>query len=208
MPAAIAPALLWVIPLLGGYLLGSIPFGVVLTRIAGVGDIRAIGSGNIGATNVLRTGRKGLALATLLLDGIKGALAVLIARKVGTALAPGFGWEYIAAIGAVAGHVFPCWLRFRGGKGVATALGAFIALSPPMGAVATVAWLAAAGLSRTSSVGGMACVLAGPVFAIVESRQTLAATTAAIAVLVVARHRDNIRRLVAGTEPKIGASKN
>jgi glycerol-3-phosphate acyltransferase PlsY len=202
-------ALLSLAPFLGAYLLGSIPFGLVLTRIAGVGDIRTMGSGNIGTTNVLRTGHWGLALTTLLLDGAKGTIAVLIARKVGAAMVvPTYAWEYIAAVGVVVGHVFPIWLKFRGGKGVATALGAFLGLSPILGAVAAIAWLAAAGLSRTSSVGGMVSVLAGPAFAVFESRQTLLATTVLIAALVVARHRDNIRRLVAGTEPKIGASKS
>jgi glycerol-3-phosphate acyltransferase PlsY len=201
-------ALLSLAPFLGGYLLGSIPFGLVLTRIAGLGDIRGIGSGNIGATNVLRTGHRGLALTTLLLDAAKGTIAVLIARKIGAAVVPTYGWEYIAAVGVVVGHVFPIWLKFRGGKGVATALGVFLGLSPILGAVAALTWLAAVGLSRTSSVGGMVSVLAGPAFAIFESRQTLLATTALIAALVIARHRDNIRRLVAGTEPKIGAPKS
>lgn len=207
MPEAVAATLLLLAPLIGAYLIGSVPFGLVLTRIAGLGDIRGIGSGNIGATNVLRTGNRGLALATLLLDGAKGTLAVLIAHRVGNAIAPQFGWEYLAAIGAVLGHVFPVWLKFRGGKGVATALGVFIGLSPILGMAAAITWLAAAALSRTSSVGGIVAVLAGPAYAIVESRQTLGVTTAIIAALVIARHRDNIRRLVAGTEPKIGASK-
>jgi acyl phosphate:glycerol-3-phosphate acyltransferase len=204
----LATALLFLAPLLGAYLIGSIPFGLLLTRMFGIGDIRAIGSGNIGATNVLRTGRRGLALATLLLDGAKGALAVLLARKLGHAYAMQFAWEYIAAIGAVLGHVFPIWLRFKGGKGVATALGVYLALSPPLGLVAAVVWLAVAGLSRTSSVGGIGLALAGPAYAIFEGRQTLGLATALIAAIVVARHRDNIRRLVAGTEPKIGATKN
>jgi acyl phosphate:glycerol-3-phosphate acyltransferase len=207
MPSTLATLLLFIAPLAGAYLIGSIPFGLVLTRIAGVGDIRGIGSGNIGATNVLRTGRRGLALATLVLDGAKGTIAVLVAHRLGTVFAPQFGWEYIAAVAAVLGHVFPVWLKFKGGKGVATALGVFLGLSPVLGTVAGAAWLVAAGLSRMSSVGGMVAVLAGPAFAVVEHRQSLGMATGLIAVIVVARHRDNIRRLIAGTEPKIGASK-
>jgi glycerol-3-phosphate acyltransferase PlsY len=204
---ALPTPLLFLAPLLGAYLIGSVPFGLLLTRMVGIGDIRAIGSGNIGATNVLRTGRRGLAAATLLLDAAKGALAVLLARKLGHAYAVEFAWEYIAAIGAVLGHVFPIWLRFKGGKGVATALGVYAALSPALGLAAAVVWLAAAGLSRTSSVGGIALALAGPAYAVFEGRQTLGLTTALIAAVVVIRHRENIRRLLAGTEPKIGASK-
>jgi glycerol-3-phosphate acyltransferase PlsY len=207
MPSALDTVLLFLAPLTGAYLIGSIPFGLLLTRVAGIGDIRGIGSGNIGATNVLRTGRRGLALATLLLDGAKGTLAVLIARRLGSVFAPQFAWEYIAAIGAVLGHVFPVWLKFSGGKGVATALGVFLGLSPVLGALACAAWLIAAAISRMSSVGGMVAVLAGPVFAVVEHRQSLGMATAIVAAVVIARHRDNIRRLVAGTEPKIGSAK-
>ena len=187
--------------LAGGYLAGSIPFGVIITRVAGLGDIRAIGSGNIGATNVLRTGRKGLAFATLFLDGAKGAVAVLFAQRFGADAA------LVTAIGAVVGHVFPVWLKFKGGKGVATAIGVFLALSPVMGGIAILTWLATAALSRTSSVGGIMSMIAAPIVALIQDQHRLAIATAFIAILVVARHADNIRRLIAGTEPKIGGSK-
>ena len=195
-----APTLL--LALAGGYLAGSIPFGVIITRVAGLGDIRAIGSGNIGATNVLRTGRKGLAFATLFLDGAKGAVAVLIAQHFSADAA------IATAIGAVIGHVFPAWLKFKGGKGVATAIGVYLALSYLMGIAAILTWLVTAGISRRSSVGGIVSMLAGPVVAaVVLKDETLTIATAFIAILVVARHADNIRRLIAGTEPKIGGSK-
>jgi acyl phosphate:glycerol-3-phosphate acyltransferase len=190
-----APLLLTAI---GGYLLGSIPFGVVLTRMAGLGDIRTIGSGNIGATNVLRTGKKGLALATLLLDGGKGAVAVLIAKRCGTDAA------LVAAVASVLGHIFPIWLKFKGGKGVATALGVYLALSPTMGSGALIAWLLAVGITRTSSVGGIVSVVAGPAVALTLHSPRVTIATALIAALVVFRHHENIRRLISGTEPKIG----
>lgn len=186
----------------GGYLAGSIPFGVLLTRFAGLGDIRDIGSGNIGATNVLRTGKKWLALATLLLDGGKGAIAVLIARRFGADAA------LVAAMASVVGHVFPVWLGFKGGKGVATALGVYLALSPVIGSGAILAWVLAAGISRTSSVGGIASVIAGPIIAMILHSPRAAVATALIAALVVFRHQENIRRLIAGTEPKIGDKKD
>jgi glycerol-3-phosphate acyltransferase PlsY len=195
-----APALL--LALIGGYLAGSIPFGVIITRLAGLCDIRAVGSGNIGATNVLRTGRKGLAFATLLLDGAKGAIVVLIAQRFSADAA------LAAAIGAVFGHVFPVWLKFKGGKGVATAIGVYLALAYLMGIAAILTWIVTAGISRRSSVGGIVSMLAGPVVAaVVLKDNTLTIATALIAILVVARHADNIRRLIAGTEPKIGGSK-
>lgn len=195
-----APMLL--LALLSGYVAGSIPFGVIITRLAGLGDIRAVGSGNIGATNVLRTGRKGLAAATLLLDGAKGAIVVLIAQRFNADAA------LAAAIGAVIGHVFPVWLKFKGGKGVATAIGVYLALSYLMGIAAILTWLVTAGISRRSSVGGMVSMLAGPIVAaVVLKSEAIAVVTAFIAIIVVARHADNIRRLIAGTEPKIGGSK-
>lgn len=206
-----APALT-ALALAVGYLMGSIPFGVILTRLSGLGDIRAIGSGNIGATNVLRTGKKGLALATLLLDGGKGAAAVIAVGYAylhdGESATPGnlALWCAIAGVAAVVGHVFPVWLKFKGGKGVATALGVYFALAPVMGMAALLTWLVAAGISRRSSVGGMAATIAGPVVAILLNDAILAVATAAIAVLVIARHADNIRRLIAGTEPRIGKS--
>ena len=186
--------------LLGGYLLGSIPFGLVLTRIAGLGDIRAIGSGNIGTTNVLRTGRKGLAAATLLLDGGKGAAAVLIAGLWGpdTALAAGFG--------ALLGHLFPVWLTFKGGKGVATALGVLLAIAWPVGVAACLTWLAVALLFRLSSLSALVSLALSPLFAWLFMKDLqLVQFMAFIAVLVWLKHHANIRRLLKGEEPRIGS---
>lgn len=186
--------------LLGGYLLGSIPFGLVLTRIAGLGDIRAIGSGNIGTTNVLRTGRKGLAAATLLLDGGKGAAAVLIAGLWGpdTALAAGFG--------ALLGHLFPVWLTFKGGKGVATALGVLLAIAWPVGVAACLTWLAVALLFRLSSLSALVSLALSPVFAWLFMKDLqLVQFMAFIAALVWLKHHANIRRLLKGEEPRIGS---
>ena len=186
--------------LLGGYLLGSIPFGLVLTRIAGLGDIRAIGSGNIGTTNVLRTGRKGLAAATLLLDGGKGAAAVLIAGLWGpdTALAAGFG--------ALLGHLFPVWLTFKGGKGVATALGVLLAIGWPVGVAACLTWLAVALLFRLSSLSALVSLALSPVFAWLFMKDLqLVQFMAFIAVLVWLKHHANIRRLLKGEDPRIGS---
>ncbi len=181
-----------------GYLLGSIPFGVLLTRAAGAGDLRAIGSGNIGATNVLRTGRKGLAALTLLLDGAKGAVAVLIAAR--------FSADYaaLAAVGAFFGHCYPVWLGFRGGKGVATLLGLALALHWPCGLVFAGVWLMAALLLRYSSVAGMAAAVAAPVSAAITHQFGLVFLFLAFAVVVLWKHRANIDRLLDGTEPRIG----
>ncbi len=185
-----------------GYLLGSIPFGVLLTWLGGAGDLRRIGSGNIGATNVLRTGRKGLAAATLLLDGAKGAAAALLAGY----FAPELGTPGMMAAGAAAfvGHCYPLWLRFRGGKGVATLLGLALALAWPIGLVMAAVWLAAARISRMSSLGGMAAAVAGPLAALALGRTDLAPLLAGLALLLLYRHRDNVRRIRAGTEPRIG----
>jgi glycerol-3-phosphate acyltransferase PlsY len=187
--------------LLLGYAFGSIPFGLVLTQAAGLGDVRRIGSGNIGATNVLRTGRKGLAAATLVLDAAKGAAAVLLAGWIwpDQPIFPG-----IAAIGAFLGHLFPLWLRFRGGKGLATAGGIVAILHWPSALIAAAVWLAALGLTRISSVGGMIAALAAPVAAAVFSRFDLAILFLGFALLILWKHRANIARLAAGTEPKIG----
>ncbi|AGH48540.1 MULTISPECIES: glycerol-3-phosphate 1-O-acyltransferase PlsY [Sphingomonadales] len=191
---------LWpLIALLGGYLLGSIPFGVLLTRAAGAGDLRQIGSGNIGATNVLRTGRKGLAALTLLLDGAKGAAAVLIAA----AISPDLGAP--AAAGAFFGHLYPVWLGFRGGKGVATLLGIALALLWPAGIAFAVVWIGAALISRYSSVGGMAAACMPPVVAAVMGQFPLVLLFLAFALMVLWKHRGNLERLLAGTEPRIGA---
>jgi acyl phosphate:glycerol-3-phosphate acyltransferase len=182
-----------------GYLLGSIPFGLILTRAAGLGDIRGIGSGNIGATNVLRTGSKGLAAATLLLDGLKGAVAILLARRLG-------GDEAMlwAGVGAVLGHAFPVWLGFKGGKAVATSYGVLIAASWPVGLCAGAVWLAMAAVTRTSSLAALVSFALAPVLAAILADQTIIKLALLIAVLVFARHHANIRRLLAGTEPRIG----
>jgi len=185
-----------------GYLCGSIPFGLVLTRAAGLGDIRSIGSGNIGATNVLRTGHKGLALATLLLDGGKGAIAV---AAVGQFL--GHPAPLIAGVAAVLGHNFPVWLRFKGGKGVATTLGTMCAAAPVVGAMACITWLAVAGLFRYSSLAALVALAASPVFAIALDEPEAAIAFAALAILGWIRHHANLRRLLKGEEPKIGAKK-
>ena len=186
--------------LLLGYGLGSIPFGLLLTRLSGAGDIREIGSGNIGATNVLRTGRKGLAAATLLLDMGKGAAAVCLARMVAPELA------LLGGAGAFFGHVYPVWLGFRGGKGVATLLGIALAIAWPIGLVFALVWLAALALSRISSVGGMAAALSAPLSALALGDTRAAGVLVLLAAMVLFKHRDNIIRLRAGTEPRVGKS--
>jgi glycerol-3-phosphate acyltransferase PlsY len=185
------------------YLLGSVPFGLVLTKLAGLGDIRSIGSGNIGATNVLRTGRKGLAAATLLLDGAKGALAVLVAARFGPDMA------VLAAAGALLGHCFPVWLKFKGGKGVATALGAWLALSWPVGLIAIGTWLLVAAVLRYSSVAALAAIAVAPLAAWRIDGPQFAELGAFVAVLVWIRHHENIARLLRGEESRIrfGGSK-
>ena len=196
--------ILWVAPTLSlvlGYLLGSIPFGVILTRLAGAGDLRTIGSGNIGATNVLRTGRKGLAAATLLLDLAKGAVAVLLVDRLFPGNAP------LAAAGAFLGHCYPVWLGFRGGKGVATLMGIVLALHWPLGLVYAVAWLGVLGLLRISSVAGMTAAISAPVAAAVLGRFDLVLLLLALALIVVWKHGENITRLLAGTEPRVGKSR-
>jgi glycerol-3-phosphate acyltransferase PlsY len=174
------------------YLLGSIPFGLVLTRLAGLGDIRSIGSGNIGATNVLRTGNKKLAAATLILDGAKGAVAVL------------------AAAGAILGHCFPVWLKFKGGKGVATTVGTWLALSWPVGLIVCASWLVVAAVTRYSSLAALIALALAPVAAWHFEGPQFAELGAFIAVLVWIRHHENIRRLLRGQEGRIsfGGSKN
>ena len=193
-----APTLDTLLALLIGYGLGSIPFGILLTRAAGAGDLRAIGSGNIGATNVLRTGRKGLAAATLLLDLLKGLAAVLIVR----ALLP--GQEMAAAGAALVGHVYPLWLRFRGGKGVATYAGIAFGIFWGLGLVYATVWLGLLAMTRISSLGGLGAALAMPVAALVLGLGPWVPLLAALSVLVLWKHRENIARLRAGTEPRIG----
>jgi glycerol-3-phosphate acyltransferase PlsY len=186
------------------YLLGSIPFGLVLTRLAGLGDIRSIGSGNIGATNVLRTGNKKLAAATLILDGAKGAVAVLIAWQFGPDMA------VLAAAGAILGHCFPVWLRFKGGKGVATTVGTWLALSWPVGLIVCASWLVVAAVTRYSSLAALIALALAPVAAWHFEGPQFAELGAFIAVLVWIRHHENIRRLLRGQEGRIsfGGSKN
>ena len=188
------------IALVFGYILGSIPFGLLLTRAAGLGDIRAVGSGNIGATNVLRTGKRGLAAATLVLDAAKGAVAVLISAALGGPIA-----GLWAGLGAVLGHLFPVWLGFRGGKGVATALGLLLAAAWPVGLIACAAWLAAAAVLRISSAASLIALAVAVPVAWGLAGPATAVLALAIALLVFVRHAANIRRLLGGTEPHIGA---
>ncbi|MEE4450082.1 glycerol-3-phosphate 1-O-acyltransferase PlsY [Novosphingobium resinovorum] len=188
----------WILSLALGYLLGSVPFGLILTRATGAGDLRAIGSGNIGATNVLRTGRKGLAAATLLLDLLKGLAAVLIAAHVWPEWAP------LAALGAFLGHCFPVWLKFRGGKGVATTAGVAFGLAWPVGLAYAVTWIGLLAIVRISSVAGMTAAVVAPLAAFVLGYPEAGLVLAVIAALVLFLHRENIARLRAGTEPGIG----
>jgi glycerol-3-phosphate acyltransferase PlsY len=189
------------------YLIGSIPFGLILTRLGGAGDIRTIGSGNIGATNVLRTGRRGLAAATLLLDGLKGFAAPILCAIALPLLLPDV--MALSAVCVVAGHCFPVWLRFRGGKGVATGLGAALALDWRVGALCCLTWLLVARLTRISSAGALAAFfLLGPLLLGFGGGDLLSPVPwagLAIGLGVFARHRANIARLLAGTEPRIGA---
>jgi glycerol-3-phosphate acyltransferase PlsY len=195
MGAEIALPLAFVI----GYLLGSIPFGLVLTKLAGTPDLRSIGSGNIGATNVLRTGRKGLAAATLLLDALKGTAAVIIAGSVG-----GPDAAMLAGLGAFLGHLFPVWLKFRGGKGVAVYIGVLLGLFWPGAIVFCVIWLAIAFLTRYSSLSALVASVVTPLFLLLLGHSALAALFAVLTLLLFYMHRANIHRLQAGTEGKIG----
>lgn len=191
-----------VLGLIGGYLLGSIPFGLVLCQMAGYGDIRKLGSGNIGATNVLRTGNKFLAALTLALDSSKGAIAVLLAGWFGGPHAL-FG----AALGAVLGHNFPVWLKFKGGKGVATTLGTYLALSWPVGLACCVTWLVVAALSRISSLSALIALALAPIYVATFGNPHMIYLVGTISLLGWIRHRDNITRLLKGTEPRIGQKK-
>lgn len=194
---------MWIEPILAvlfGYMLGSIPFGLLLTRLTGGGDIRAIGSGNIGATNVLRTGNKAIAALTLLLDVGKGAVAVIIASRFGEDLG------LLAGAGAFLGHLYPIWLKFSGGKGVATLLGIVTALAPILGLVFAVTWLVVLAVLRYSSVAGMLASVSVPVAAAIAGYSPLVPMLAGFALLVIWKHRANVARLMAGKEPKVGAS--
>lgn len=205
--------LYFILAAIGGYLLGSIPFGLVLTRAAGLGDIRDVGSGNIGATNVLRTGRKDIALATLLLDAGKAAIALLLARWI--AGAGGITDEPQLQIGLVAGgaafigHCFPVWLGFKGGKGVATFFGVLFAGIWPLGLVAGVTWLAVATIFRYSSLAALCAAAIAPIMALIaQFSWSEIAFSLVLAILIFWRHSANIARLRAGTEPRIGAKKD
>jgi glycerol-3-phosphate acyltransferase PlsY len=192
---------LWIWPLaalLLGYGLGSIPFGVILTRLFGAGDLRKIGSGNIGATNVLRTGRKGLAAATLILDALKGVVAVLIGARLG------HGLDLVAGVAAFYGHLYPVWLKFRGGKGVATMMGLCFVLDWRVGLIYALVWLGTIAVTRISSVGGMAAALSAPIAAFIFGEGNLALMMTALALTIFWKHQDNIQRLASGTEPRIG----
>jgi acyl phosphate:glycerol-3-phosphate acyltransferase len=182
-----------------GYLLGSIPFGLILTRLAGTEDLRSIGSGNIGATNVLRTGRKGLAAATLLLDALKGTVAVIIAGYLA-----GVEAAMLAGLGAFLGHLFPVWLKFKGGKGVAVYIGILIGLLWPAAVLFCAIWLITAVISRYSSLSALIASLITPIFLWWFGHVALAALFAVLTVLLFYMHRANINRLMAGTEGKIG----
>src|SRR4051812_1234038 len=185
-------------PFVFGYLLGSIPFGLVLTRAAGLGDIRTIGSGNIGATNVLRTGNKGLAAATLILDALKGFVAVIACAMFGPIMG------VAAGLGAVLGHNFPVWLRFKGGNGMATAIGVLWGLSWPVGAITCALWLALAAAFRYSSLATLGSILLGALASWYFVEWPVALAIMLLVLLVWTRHHENIRRLLKGTEPKIG----
>lgn len=194
-----APALLAVVAL-ASYLLGSIPFGVLITRAMGLGDVRKIGSGNIGATNVLRTGNKGAAAATLLLDAGKGAVAVLIARAIAAEDA-----AQLAALASFLGHIYPVWLRFKGGKGVATFLGTMLALAWPIGLACCATWAVMLLLTRISSASALVASLSAAVWCYAYGPVSMIALALALAVLVWVRHAANIGRLLTGTEPRVGS---
>lgn len=188
--------LLWA---LLGYIIGSIAFGMVLAQLMGLGNLRSIGSGNIGATNVLRTGNKKAAALTLLLDGAKGAVAVLLARSFA-----GEDAAQVAALGAMIGHCYPIWLGFRGGKGVATFLGVLLALAWPVGLACCAVWAVAAALTRISSMGALAAAASSTVFMVLFGYGEMVLLSIALTLLIFWRHRDNISRIRAGTESRIG----
>jgi len=199
MPDITTPPLLLALTALLAYLLGSVPFGVLITRAVGLGDLRSIGSGNIGATNVLRTGNKGAAAATLLLDAAKGGVAVLIARALLAEDA-----AQLAGLSAFLGHLFPVWLTFRGGKGVATFLGTLLALAWPVGLAACATWAVVAALSRISSLAALVAAAVSSMWLFLFDRGEMLLLVVILTLLVYLRHAANLARLKAGTEPKIG----
>ena len=194
-----APEISYPLALVIGYLLGSIPWGIILTRLAGTQDLRSIGSGNIGATNVLRTGRKGLAAATLILDALKGTAAVTVATYLGSSEA-----AMLAGLGAFLGHLFPAWLKFRGGKGVAVYIGILIGLAWPAAILFCVIWLVMAFAFRYSSLSALTASVITPIVLWWFGHAALTALFAVLSLLLIFMHRENIRRLMAGTEGKIG----
>ena len=199
MTAGMAPEISYPLALVIGYLLGSIPFGLVLTKLAGTQDLRTIGSGNIGATNVLRTGRKGLAAATLIFDALKGTAAVLVGGYLG-----GPDAAMLGGLGAFLGHLFPVWLKFRGGKGVAVYIGILIGLIWPAAILFCLIWLALAFALRYSSLSALTASVITPIVLWLVGHTALATLFAALTLLLVYMHRENIKRLMAGTEGKIG----
>lgn len=190
-------------PLIIGYLLGSIPFGLILAALMGKGDLRKVGSGNIGATNALRAGGKGLGAAVLILDALKGAAAIWIVQRY-------FGEAFVhfAAFGALIGHLYPVWLKFKGGKGVATLFGILVAWLPVVGIVYAAVWIGMLVLVRISSVAGISAAISAPITAAVGGATPLLPLLLGFTLLVVWKHRENIRRLMAGEEPRIGSSRN
>ncbi|NEW98982.1 glycerol-3-phosphate 1-O-acyltransferase PlsY [Rhodopseudomonas sp. BR0G17] len=199
---------IYIVALVIGYLFGSIPFGLILTKIAGTQDLRSIGSGNIGATNVLRTGRKGLAAATLLLDALKGTAAVILAAYLASGTdAIAANAAMLAALGAFLGHLFPVWLKFKGGKGVAVYIGVLIGLFWPAAVVFCIMWLATAFTSRYSSLSALVASFVTPIFLWWFGHDALASLFAVLTLLLFWMHRENIKRLQAGTEGKIGEKK-
>jgi glycerol-3-phosphate acyltransferase PlsY len=202
MPPITTDPLLLLLTVILAYLLGSVPFGIVVTRAMGLGDLRQIGSGNIGATNVLRTGSKGAALATVLLDSAKGGVAVLIARAL-----MGEDAAQLAGLAAFLGHLFPVWLGFKGGKGIATFLGILLALAWPVGLAACATWLVTALVTRTSSIAGLVAAASSGVWLFWFLEGRILILVFLLTVLVYLRHTENLKRIKAGTEPRIGAKK-
>jgi glycerol-3-phosphate acyltransferase PlsY len=203
MPELVTESSTLLLTAICAYLLGSVPFGIVITRAMGLGDLRAIGSGNIGATNVLRTGNKGAAAATLLLDGAKGAVAVLLAR----ALTGAEDAAQLAGLAAFIGHLYPVWLGFKGGKGVATFLGIMLALTWPVGLACCATWLAGALVTRISSVGALLSAALSPIWLLIFGEGRVLLLVILLTILIYVRHAANLARIKAGTEPKIGRRK-